>query len=108
MKNYWIVAAGIALLLAVAAGSFFLGRHYAAPRQPEFSIDAALQGKPMIEVRTAIALATRHVAGEVLKVELEREDGRFVYEVKVLSEDGHVREVELDAQDGSLIEIEND
>lgn len=108
MKKYWIAAATLITLLVVAGGSFLLGRHYARPSQQGSLTSTTLQDQTIIELRAAVALAMRHVAGEVLKVELEREDGRFVYEVKVLAQNGRVQEVELDAQDGSLIEIEND
>jgi uncharacterized membrane protein YkoI len=108
MKNYWIAAAGVVLLAIVAAGSFYLGQRYVPERQPELAMDHSSQGEGMIDVQKAIAIATSQVAGEVLKVELEREDGRFIYEVKVLSKDGHVREIELDAKDGSVIEVEAD
>ncbi len=44
-------------------------------------------------------------AGErLLDAELEREGGRWVYELELISADGRVREVELDARDGRWIE----
>jgi uncharacterized membrane protein YkoI len=55
-----------------------------------------------------LRLAERHVAGEVLKVELERWEKGWKYELKVLAGSGRVREVELDARTGALIKIEND
>ena len=108
MKKYWIAAATLITVLVVAAGAFLLGRQYARPSQQGPLTSTTFQDQTIIELRAAVALAMQHVAGEVLKVELEREDGRFVYEVKVLAQNGRVQEVELDAQDGSLIEIEND
>ncbi|CCQ75059.1 PepSY domain-containing protein [Magnetospira sp. QH-2] len=47
--------------------------------------------------------------GRVLKVELEDEDdgpSGWVYEVKILREDGRVVEVELDAKSLDVIEVE--
>ena len=41
-------------------------------------------------------------------MELEPEDGRVIYEITVLAENGRVREIELDANDGTLIKIEDD
>lgn len=108
MKKYWIILASILAALLIAAGAFLLGKRYGSPGLTEAHAEAELQGQRLVDLGPAIAIATRHVPGEVLKVELEREDGRFVYEVKVLAQDGYVREVELDARDGSLIEIEDD
>jgi uncharacterized membrane protein YkoI len=109
MKKHWIAAGVVVLLAAVAAGAFYSGsRHRDHHRSGEHGPRMSLQGKSVIELGQAIELASTHLPGEVLKVELENEDGRFAYEVKVLATDGRVREVKLDAQDGSLIEIEDD
>ena len=42
------------------------------------------------------------VPGEVLEVELEVEDGAYVYEFKVLPSDGKLKEVEVDAATGKI------
>lgn len=57
----------------------------------------------------ALAEVRRAYPGRVLKVELESEDdavARWVYEVKVLTSDGHVLEVELDAVSLQLLGVE--
>jgi uncharacterized membrane protein YkoI len=109
MKKYWIGAAGVALLLAVAAGAFFVGnRHAEEQAHSKRQTGINLQGRPVIELGLALDKATQLVPGDVLKVELESDDDRYLYEVKVLADDGRVREIKLDAQDGSLVEIEDD
>ncbi|MFO8046826.1 MAG: PepSY domain-containing protein [Halomonas sp.] len=47
-----------------------------------------------------------HYEGQVLEVELEREDGRLVYEVEMLGPRGQRVEFEFDATNGQLIGIE--
>jgi len=44
--------------------------------------------------------------GRILEVELEREDGRYVYEIELLDESGQVWELELDAVTGETLEQE--
>ena len=109
MKKHWIGLVGVGLLIAVGAGAFVYGNRHgeecARTKRPP-GID--LQGRPVMDLGLAIEKATNLVPGDVLKVELERDDDRYVFEVKVLAENGLVREVTLDAQDGSLIEIEAD
>jgi len=56
----------------------------------------------------ALDLAAQHLPGEVLKVELENKHGRSIYEIKVLAANGRVREIELDARTGKVLEIEDD
>ncbi|WFM70459.1 PepSY domain-containing protein [Halomonas sp. CKK8] len=45
-------------------------------------------------------------AGQVLEVELERDDGRMLYEVEMLGPQGQVVEFEFDAASGELIGME--
>jgi uncharacterized membrane protein YkoI len=109
MKKHWIGIGGVVLLLAVAVGAFVVGnRHGAEHAKPKRQAAIDLQGHPVMDLGLAIEKATDLVPGDVLKVELERDDDRYVFEVKLLAENGLVREIKLDAQDGSLIEIEDD
>jgi uncharacterized membrane protein YkoI len=41
--------------------------------------------------------------GRVIETELDREDGRWVYELKLLPPNGRVFELELDAATGTLL-----
>lgn len=42
-------------------------------------------------------------AGRVLEVELEDVQGRYIYEIELLGEDGRVLEYEIDAASGEII-----
>lgn len=48
------------------------------------------------------------VPGDVVEVELEREDGAWQYEVKVLTPAGRVRKLYLDARNASVLRIKDD
>lgn len=50
-----------------------------------------------------LAAARRDFRGEMLEVELEDEDGRLVYELKLLAPGGAVLELLYDAASGELI-----
>lgn len=41
--------------------------------------------------------------GQVVEVELEREDGMWVYEIKLLRPDGILLKLELDARDATVL-----
>ena len=47
--------------------------------------------------------AAEQVPGRVLAAELEREGGRWVYELKILAPGGRLLQVDLDAGDGRVI-----
>lgn len=45
----------------------------------------------------------RQHPGDVLEVELEREQGRWIYELKILQSDGRILKLDVDARDASVI-----
>ncbi len=42
-----------------------------------------------------------------MESELERENGKVVYSLKIISADGNESEVEIDAVSGEVLEVEN-
>jgi len=71
-------------------------------------IRTAVQRGEIMPLPRILKLAQAQVKGNVLEVELEHERGRITYEIKILAGNGRVREVKLDARNGTLIEIEDD
>lgn len=73
------------------------------------SQDCALQALKSGEIRPltdVLAVARDKLPGEVVKVELDRDDGIWVYEIKVLTESGKRREIEINAQTLAVIKID--
>lgn len=60
---------------------------------------------PLTEIRKKIA---DRLAGEIIDVEVHQERGQIIYEIKVLTSDGHVIEADVRAADGVILEIENE
>lgn len=65
--------------------------------------------RPIAEILARVA---RQVPGEVLEVEFERRGHHgtegWIYEIKVLADDGRVQEVKVDAASGAILEMEDD
>jgi len=99
----FLVLAAIALALAPAAAD---ARRNRGGDHDEAR--AAHARGETLSLTQILPLALRTVPGEVLDVELEREDGRLVYEIEILARDGRVRQVELDARTGAVLDIEDD
>ena len=59
----------------------------------------------MLPLRTVLDQVEQQYQGQVIKVEFDREDGRFVYEIRLLQSDGKVVKLEIDASNGSLISM---
>ncbi|MBF8780901.1 PepSY domain-containing protein [Pseudomonas fulva] len=50
----------------------------------------------------------RYPGARLLEAELEKDDGRYEYEVELLTPQGVVREIKLDARTGALLKDEED
>jgi uncharacterized membrane protein YkoI len=61
---------------------------------------AAGEIRPLAEL---LAEVERRYVGRVVETELEREDGRWIYEFKLLPPSGRVVELHLDAATGALL-----
>ena len=59
--------------------------------------------RPLAEI---YALIRPQIDGEIVETELEREDGRWVYEIKYISRTGRMRELYIDAKTGKAIKTE--
>ena len=65
-------------------------------------------GAVALDEAKAIEIALAEVPGTVQETELEREDGKQVYEIEILTADGREMEVEIDAETGTVLEVEAD
>lgn len=97
------VAVLYVVVLAMSGANEAFGQQH-DPRD----IQAAVKRGEVLPLPRILDLAQKRVPGEVLEVELEKDDGRFVYEVKMLTPDGRVREVTIDAHSGKILTVEDD
>jgi uncharacterized membrane protein YkoI len=72
--------------------------------------EAAAQPTPKISLETARETALKQVPGTVIDAELERERGRWVYSIEIQPNDRQQprKEVLVDADDGSVIAVEDE
>lgn len=63
----------------------------------------AVQGGQVLPLRSVLERLEREHPGQVLEVELEDEDGRWVYEIKLLQSGGQRIKLELDAKTGEVL-----
>lgn len=93
MKKYLIAslaAAGLSGGVAVAFASS--GGEFIRPTQP------------ILVMEQAVALAKHYGQGTVIKVELERQGERHLYEAKVADARGAVRAITIDAHTAELLQ----
>jgi uncharacterized membrane protein YkoI len=109
MKSTKIATA--ALLLALVALTTPQGVTAGNKDKAQSEHDAvrdALRRGDVLPLAKVLAIAVQRVPGDVIKVELEQEKRVLVYEIKVLTQSGRVREVEIDARTGVVLKVEDD
>ena len=86
---------------AVAAGAFATDVGHDRARQLR-------RDGVIVPLGDIVAEVTARWPGHVIEAELEREDGRYVYEIELLGDDGHVYEFEYDARTGRRLSYERE
>jgi uncharacterized membrane protein YkoI len=85
---------------------FTLGKHGLAPAlavicilivQPAF---CQIIEEPRYSLDEAVVLVKQSVGGEVLRAKKRQKNGRTVYDIRVLTDDGLVRDLLFDAENG--------
>lgn len=96
----------IRLVLAVlilAAGTMTMIDHVSAePNQFEKAAAAK------VSIDEAIATARENVSGTVVKTELEQKHDRLIWEIEVVTTEKRVKAVHIDAQTGTVIDVEEE
>jgi uncharacterized membrane protein YkoI len=91
-------AALLLALLGAGAGQAGDGHDHDRARR-------ALESGEIVPLRTILERVERDYPGQIMEVELEREDARWMYEIKLLRTGGALVKLEIDARDGKLLGI---
>lgn len=69
------------------------------------ALEAVERGEilPLAEI---LAIVDERFGGRVIEIELDRDDGLYVYEMELVSAQGRLYEVYVDATNGQIIELE--
>jgi uncharacterized membrane protein YkoI len=67
----------------------------------------AFEAGEILPITRILELVSQRLPGDIVEVEVEVRGERMSYEVDVLTATGQVREIELDARTGEVIEIED-
>lgn len=65
---------------------------------------AVEQGRAL-PLRVVLEQVERQFQGRAVEVELEREDGRLIYEIRLLQDSGQVVKLEVDAATGAVLKF---
>jgi uncharacterized membrane protein YkoI len=96
----------IVLVLAVAAATAGTALQAAERGHGDHDLARqALERGQVLPLRTVLEKVEREYQGQVLKVEFEHDDGRFIYEIRLLQQDGRMAKLKIDAVDGRVLQI---
>jgi len=93
----------LALLSFLALPAVALPLHPAAADDDHERARAALEAGQIRPLSEILAEVERRYVGRVIETELDREDGQWVYEFKLLPPTGRVFKLELDAATGAVL-----
>lgn len=103
MKKPWLFP-----VLAAATLSLSTVPALGEDRIDQDEAQALVERGEILSLEQLLARHSERLRGELLDLELEREQGRLIYEIEVLGDDGRVRELEFDARTGELTSTSGD
>lgn len=68
----------------------------------------ALEAGEILPLVDILAAAEAARPGRVIEIELDRDDGRWVYDLELVSPEGFLYEMEIDAASGTILEVERE
>lgn len=98
MRKNFLVSMTMVGLLAFIASSGGVGASDDHDRARQ-----ALERGEIMSLRALLDRVEADYPGEIIEVELEREEGRWRYEVKLLRAGGALIELDIDARDGTVL-----
>ena len=90
------------LILCLLAGPAF------ADRNDHDRARRALEAGEILPLTQILAVAEGARSGRVIEIELERDDGRWIYELELVTPEGRLYEMEIDAATGAVVGIERE
>jgi uncharacterized membrane protein YkoI len=104
------VAAILALCLSLAAGTALADRHSSGDQaydDHERVWETRKRGS-ILPLETILDRVLKTFPGEVIEIEFDDDDGLLIYEIKVLTRRGIVLEMDVDARNGRILDLEED
>jgi uncharacterized membrane protein YkoI len=79
------------------------GVSYAADNVDHDRARQAVEAGDVLPLRTILDRVEREYPGQVMEVELDREKGEWVYEIKLLRKGGALMKLKIHARDGTIL-----
>lgn len=90
-------------MLVVLVASLGLQPAWAGSKDDHNRARQAVQDGQVLPLRSVLERLEREHPGQVLEVELEQDEGRWIYKVKLLQPQGQLVKLKLDARTAALL-----
>ena len=91
------------LLIRMMLVMLSMGVSYAADNHDHERARQAVEAGDVLPLRTILDRVEREYPGQVMEVELDRDHGVWVYEIKLLRKGGALMKLKIHAGDGSIL-----
>jgi len=85
-----------------------LPAHADNDRREREELNAARKRGDILALSDILDRLPAQIGNNIIEVEFEGDDGRFLYEIYYLDADGRRREITVDARDASILDHEDD
>lgn len=99
---HWFSRCAMCAVLALCATAFHGGAMASGRGDHERALQAVQSGQ-VLPLAKVMVLIEREEPGQVLEVELERDDEQWQYEIKLLRPDGRLVKLKVDARTGEVL-----
>ena len=97
---------GISTVIVAAAVLALTGTVWSDSKEEKKTSKAEMAAAAKVTIDQAIKAASDKAPGKVIEAELEKKHGTIVWEVEVVTAEGKVLEVHVDADSGAVIDTE--
>lgn len=102
-RTSWITSGAAIAALSAAAMLVDAAPAAASDRVRQHEVRQLRESGKILPMEEILGRARAAQPGQIVEVELDRENGRYVYEVKVIDDTDVVHKLELDAGSGELL-----
>ena len=101
-----MVALAVVTGLVLALGTQGWSDEKGGKKTDKLKEKAAMAATAKVTIDQAIKVASEKVQGTVIETELERKHGKLVWEVEIVTPENKIMEVHVDAESGTVIDVE--
>jgi uncharacterized membrane protein YkoI len=98
---------GLSVAVIAAAALALSGPAWSDSKEGKKKGKAEMAASAKVPMEQAVKAAADKTGGKAIEAELEREHGKIVWEIEVVTADGKTVEVHVDAETGEVIDVED-